>query len=304
MTVNQAQYRAVFFDLDGTLLPMELDEFMNAYFKALGSFVARKGLDPASFSAGLKAGTTAMAENDGARINAEAYWDAFFRFVEGEPAVWQEVLEEFYETEFGAIGKTVTPNPYAARAVETLVRKGYPVVLATMPMFPRRAVEWRLSWAGVDPALFSRLTTFENSTSVKPKPEYCAEVVAACGLRGEDVLMVGNNTVEDMCFTGVGCDAYIITDHLIDPVSLDLSQVKHSTMEEFSAWADSLSPCANPACDIETGPVSAAATAAVLKRDLSASAERQAADLEAAWSSNDEVMKKARDAARDEEGSR
>ena len=44
---------------------MELDEFMNAYFKALGSFVARKGLDPASFSAGLKVGTAAMAENDG-----------------------------------------------------------------------------------------------------------------------------------------------------------------------------------------------------------------------------------------------
>ena len=43
MTVNPASYRAVFFDLDGTLLPMDLDEFMNAYFKAIGSFVARKG---------------------------------------------------------------------------------------------------------------------------------------------------------------------------------------------------------------------------------------------------------------------
>ncbi len=55
MTTTTAAYRAVFFDLMGRFLPMELDEFMNAYFKALGSFVARKGLDPASFSAGLKA---------------------------------------------------------------------------------------------------------------------------------------------------------------------------------------------------------------------------------------------------------
>ena len=104
MTTTTAAYRAVFFDLDGTLLPMELDEFMNAYFKALGSFVARKGLDPASFSAGLKAGTAAMAENDGARTNAEAYWETFFRHVEGDEAAWRAVLDEFYETEFGDIG--------------------------------------------------------------------------------------------------------------------------------------------------------------------------------------------------------
>lgn len=300
MTTTTAAYRAVFFDLDGTLLPMELDEFMNAYFKALGSFVARKGLDPASFSAGLKAGTAAMAENDGARTNAEAYWETFFRHVEGDEAAWRAVLDEFYETEFGDIGKTVTPNPFASRAVETLVEKGYPVVLATMPMFPRRAVEWRLAWAGVDPSLFSRLTTFENSTSVKPKQAYCAEVVAACGVRGEDVLMVGNNTVEDLCFTGVGCDVYLITDHLLDPVSYDLDRVKHSTMEEFCAWAEALEPCSSPACDIEAGRVDADAVARVLKRDLTVSADQQKADLEAAWATNDEVMKRARDAAHDE----
>lgn len=304
MTVNPASYRAVFFDLDGTLLPMNLDEFMNAYFKAIGSFVARKGLDAAAFSAGLKAGTAAMAESDGTRTNAEAYWEAFFRCVEGDEGVWREALDEFYEAEFGDIGKTVTPNPFAARAVEALVAKGYPVVLATMPMFPRRAVEWRLSWAGVDPRLFSRLTTFENSTSVKPKQAYCAEVVAACGVRGEDVLMVGNNTVEDLCFAGVGCDAYLITDHLLDPVSLDLSQVKHSSMEEFCAWVEGLGPCSNPARGIERGPVDAAKVAAVLERDLVVSAARQKADLEAAWSANDEVMKKARDAAHGEEGLR
>ena len=28
-------YRAICFDLDGTLLPMDIDEFMNAYFSRL-----------------------------------------------------------------------------------------------------------------------------------------------------------------------------------------------------------------------------------------------------------------------------
>ena len=43
-------YRAIFFDLDGTLLPMELDEFLGAYFEAIANFVAAHGLDAVSYT--------------------------------------------------------------------------------------------------------------------------------------------------------------------------------------------------------------------------------------------------------------
>ena len=136
-----------------------------------------------------------------------------------------------------------------------------------MPMFPRRAVEWRLSWAGIDASRFGRITSFENSTSVKPKLAYYAENVAACGLAGEDVLMVGNNTVEDLAIRGLGADAFLVTDHLLDPdEGFDLASVKHGTMEEFAAWAEALPACADPAQGIEAGIVEAAARAAALSR--------------------------------------
>ncbi len=144
-------------------------------------------------------------------------WEAFFSHADRDAADWDELLAGFYEHDFGAIGAGVVPNSAAARAIETLAAKGYPLVLATMPMFPRRAVEWRLSWAGVDASRFGRITSFENSTSVKPKLAYYAENVAACGLAGEDVLMVGNNTVEDLAIRGLGADAFLVTDHLLDP---------------------------------------------------------------------------------------
>ena len=35
--MTQPAYRALFFDLDGTLLPMEIDEFMRTYFASRGS---------------------------------------------------------------------------------------------------------------------------------------------------------------------------------------------------------------------------------------------------------------------------
>ena len=134
-----------------------------------------------------------------------------------------------------------------------------------MPMFPRRAVEWRLAWAGVDASKFARVTSFENSTSVKPKLAYYAENVAACGLSGDDVLMVGNNTVEDLAIRGLGADAFLVTDHLLDPTEgFDLGSVKHGTMEEFAAWAEELPPCADPAQGVEAGAVPAAAREAAL----------------------------------------
>ena len=260
-------YRAIFFDLDGTLLPMELDEFLGAYFEAIANFVAAHGLDAATFSAGLKAGIKAMAVHDDGRTNADAYWEAFFSHADRDAADWDELLAGFYERDFGAIGAGVVPNSAAARAIETLAAKGYPLVLATMPMFPRRAVEWRLSWAGIDASRFGRITSFENSTSVKPKLAYYAENVAACGLAGEDVLMVGNNTVEDLAIRGLGADAFLVTDPLLDPdEGFDLASVKHGTMEEFAAWAEALPACADPAQGIEAGIVEAAARAAVLSR--------------------------------------
>lgn len=253
--MEQTPYRAVFFDLDGTLLPMDLDEFMQSYFSSLASYVAANGIDPAMFTAGLKNGIKAMAAHEDGRLNAEAYWEAFFEAVDRDALDWTPLINRFYEHDFGKIGEGVTPNPDAARAIKTLIEKGYPLVLATMPMFPLRAVQWRLTWAGIDPNVFSRITNFENSTSVKPKLAYFAENLRAAGLEGADVLMVGNNTVEDLACLDLGMDAFLVTDHLLDPVEFDLSTVKHGSMAEFALWVEALPPCENPAQSIVAGPV-------------------------------------------------
>ncbi|OUO89695.1 haloacid dehalogenase [Gordonibacter sp. An230] len=253
-------YRAIFFDLDGTLLPLETDEFMRSYFAALGGYVARFGIPSEAFMAGMKAGIKNMASHDDGRPNDEAFWEGYFAHVDADACDWGGELARFYDRDFGLLGAGIVPNPAAARAVETLAAKGYPLVLATMPMFPERAVRWRLEWAGVDPARFSRITHFENSTSVKPKPAYFAESIAAAGISGADVLMVGNNTVEDLAARALGADAFLVTDHLLDPTGdFDASSVRCGTMEEFADWAEGLPACANPASGIDAGLVGAAA---------------------------------------------
>ena len=196
-------YRAICFDLDGTLLPMDIDEFMNVYFRAIAAFVASRGHDPEPFMAGLRAGTAAMGANDGSRTNAEAFWPVMLAHVDPAEADWRALADEFYATEFGRIGEGFEGDPAVPRVLGELAAKGYPLALTTMPMFPLAAVEWRLRWAGADPAAFARITHYENARSIKPKPRYFAENLAALGVEGTDVLMVGNNTLEDMAFLSV-----------------------------------------------------------------------------------------------------
>lgn len=255
MQAQQKRYRAVCFDLDGTLLPMDLDLFMGGYFSSLGRFVAARGIDEKNFLKGLKAGTKAMAVSGEDLSNEDAFWNEMLKHVDGDARDWQDLLDEFYHTDFTLVGKDVVPDPSAARAVKTLREKGYTLALTTMPMFPPVATAERLRWARVDARDFARISTYDNSRSVKPRPAYYAENLAALGARGEDVLMVGNNTVEDLAFLDLGVDAYVVTDNLIDPLGYDFSTVKHGSMADFAAWTETLPVCEVPAGPVETGLV-------------------------------------------------
>ncbi len=256
-------YRAICFDLDGTLLPMDLDEFMAAYFKRIAAFAATRGLDPELFLTALKAGTRAMAMNAGEQLNAEAFWSEFER-IYGDDSLAaagytiddvRAISNEFYAEDFGHIGDGFCADPAAARAIETLRAKGYPLVLTTMPMFPAAAVRHRLQWAGVDPTSFARITSYENSRSAKPRQTYYAENLAALGVGGADVLMVGNNTMEDLAFMDLGADAWLVTDWLLDPVGFDIDSIKHGSFDEFAAWCETLPACASPVEAIAPGAV-------------------------------------------------
>jgi len=253
--MNQAPYKAVFIDLDGTLLPIDTSAFMSKYRRALSSFVASHGLDVDVFTKGLYLGINEMATHEDGRSNADTFWDAFFGVVPEDPEVWKPLFESFYQNEFNEIGRDMVSNPYAAQSISILRKKGYPLVLATMPMFPLQAVKWRIEWAGVDPQVFSRISSFENSTSVKPKLVYFEELLRAGGLTPEEVLMVGNNTDDDLACLQLGMDAYLITDFLINDNDFDLSTVKHGSYADFVAWVKGLAPCENLSHQFETGLV-------------------------------------------------
>jgi FMN phosphatase YigB (HAD superfamily) len=238
--MERTSYKAIFFDLDGTLLPMDLDEFLAKYYKLLNEYAAGVGLDAERFSRALYGGVKAMAGDTSDRMNDEVFWATFHRLYGDEDPAIEARIEEFYGTVFPRIGDGLEPNPAAAQAVRALQQKGYPLYLTTMPLFPRLAVEWRCHWAGVDPAAFVRITTYDNSFASKPDLRYYRQNIELAGCAPEEVLMVGNNTHEDLVALQLGCDAFLVTDWLIDPVGFPIETVKHGSMADFAAFAQSL----------------------------------------------------------------
>ena len=130
------QITTVLFDLDGTLLPMELEQFTNTYFGLLAKKAAPFGYDPKTLVAAVWKGTKAMVKNDGTETNDKRFWDTFAGELGEEVLKLRPVFDGFYANEFHGARAACGENPLARRAIDGLKAKGYDVVLATNPISP------------------------------------------------------------------------------------------------------------------------------------------------------------------------
>ena len=226
----------VLFDLDGTLLPMDQDVFVKDYFGRIAAKVAPAGYDPKQLIDTIWRGTAAMVKNDGSKTNEEAFWN-YAVSVYGDKILQDKYLfDEFYETEFDKIKAVCGYHPAAAEIVHSLKEKGFRVALATNPIFPARATQWRIQWAGLQPEDFELYTTYENSSHSKPNPNYYRDVLTQLKVKSEECLMVGNDVGEDMITKELGMKVFLLTDCLINKKGEDIDQYPHGdfdALEEF-----------------------------------------------------------------------
>ena len=215
--------KAVLFDLDGTLLPMDQDRFIQAYFHLLAKKMAGFGYEPKRFMDGFWHAISAMLKNDGSRTNEEAFWQTFTAQLGNGAVSDPSIYEEFYRKEFLAAKDTCWFAPEAAEAVALVKEKGLRPILATNPLYPAIATQTRIRWAGLSPEDFELYSTYENFHYCKPNPDYYREVLEKLGLRPEECLMVGNDVKEDMVAAALGMKVFLLTDCLINTEGKDIS---------------------------------------------------------------------------------
>ncbi len=229
--------RYALFDLDGTLLPMDTDRFLEQYVRSITPHFSHL-VDPGLFSRQLMASSYATIGNpDPALTNQEKFMADFFPKIGCRPEELMPLFERFYRQHFCGLSQHTNPSPLARQLVQAALEQGYRIVLATNPIFPQEAVEQRMDWAGVADLPWQLVTSYEQTHFCKPNPSYFAEVLQLLSADPADCLHFGNDMDEDMAARELGVPVVIVEDCLINRHSREFADcLFHGNLQQVLDW--------------------------------------------------------------------
>lgn len=206
--------RAVLFDLDGTLLDLDLRDFLRRYFAALESAAAPL-MDPnasatATFMEGMHAGVAAMMEQHPGRTNQAVFYERLLELTGVNLTLHWSVFERFYAEVFPTLQDTARPAEGGRAAVTTALDLGLAVAIATNPIFPAAAITQRIAWAGLGDLDLPVVTTYESMVACKPHSDYYRQVAQLLDVQPHECLMVGDDRTLDMPAADVGMRTYYV----------------------------------------------------------------------------------------------
>lgn len=206
--------KAVLFDLDGTLLPMNEEDFIKQYLGLIFKYVAHLGYQKDLID-NILVGTKKMYKNDGARTNEEVFWK-HFEEIYGEKCLKdKEVFDKFYTTEFKKTKVCCGSNPVAREIIDYIKNCGLKIILATNPVFPIAGMITRLEFIGLKEEDFNYITGYENTTYCKCNPKYYEEILSKNNLKADEVVFFGNSEKDDYRnATDVGIKSYLVGDDI------------------------------------------------------------------------------------------
>lgn len=208
--------RGILFDLDGTLLDIDLSSFLGRYFAALSkTLTSLKGAAIPGDAAirAVHVATESMMRPHAGLTNREVFDAEFARLTGIALSEHREVFEHFYAEEFPLLGDGYGPTSGAHDVVAAARAAGLKIALATNPIFPRQAVIHRMDWAGLDHASFDVVTSYEAMEACKPHGPYFLQTARALGIDPRECLMVGDDRVLDLAAADVGMRTYYVGHH-------------------------------------------------------------------------------------------
>lgn len=223
----------ILFDLDGTLLPMDQDLFIDTYFKGVAKKLIPYGIDPKTFIGAIWKGTRSMMGNDGTITNENRFWKTITELMGEKIRSFEPVFYDYYQNEFKEVKSSTRPSPLARECVSLLKNKGYRIVLATNPLFPWIATHNRIRWAGLEPEDFEHITTFEHYSYCKPSINYYEQLLTKIGREAKQCIMIGNDVREDMIVRTIGMETFLVTDCLINVDGENIDQYKNGSLAEL-----------------------------------------------------------------------
>lgn len=205
--------QGVLFDLDGTLLDIDLQDFLGRYFEALAVVLVGITGDRTSADDALLAvneATYAMMLPHTGMLNSEVFFNEFERLAGFDLLAHSAELDRFYAQEFPRLRAEARPGAGARQALDAARSAGCKIAIATNPIFPLAAIEHRMRWAGIDPEEVDAVTSFEIMGATKPHPAYFKQTAAMLGLDPRECIMIGDDRILDMAAADVGMRTYYV----------------------------------------------------------------------------------------------
>jgi FMN phosphatase YigB (HAD superfamily) len=203
--------RAVLFDLDGTLLDVNMYRFVPNYLRRLTENMSSK-VNPSRATRALHQAVAAMFANGDSSVTLE---NVLLNILHSELGIsaedYRASLNNFCRNDLESLQPMVTGHPLARSLIEVSLNRGWQVVLATNPIFPRKVIDARLAWAGLDSDIFHIVTDYETAHFCKPNPLYFEEIVDQLQIAATSCLMIGNDPLHDLAAGQLGMQTCLLT---------------------------------------------------------------------------------------------
>ena len=227
-------YKNFLFDLDGTLLPMDMKKFVDIYVAAFCKTLSPvTKIESKPLMDSIWASVAAMARNDGDCLNETLFWRTLNARCKRDMRIFSDNFDNFYRGEFSVCRAATRLQPLSRITVDYIKQHGGNIIVATNPVFPKSATYTRIEWAGLNPNDFSYITTYDNSSACKPNLNYFEEICSVCGIRPEESIMIGNDVDEDMISSRLGFDTFLVTDCLLNRSDKSLNLFRHGDFEDL-----------------------------------------------------------------------
>lgn len=230
---------AVLFDLDGTLLDIDIETFLGTYFGALSKTLSSVFGTGPELDRAMKAvyeATGAMMRPHEPRTNGDVFYEDFERLTGVSLLEHMDLIDGFYRDVFPGLGADLRPNEGAPEALAQARACGLKVAVATNPIFPRAAILHRMAWAGVSPEDVDAITDFETMYATKPSPAYFRQTAGLLGVEPSRCLMVGDDRMLDLAAADVGMKTFHV--HGSSEAAADYSGSMHDVADVIARLCD------------------------------------------------------------------
>lgn len=240
----EQKIKAVLFDLDGTLLPLDTYAFIKQYMQDISEYSVQQGyLGPVEncISVIWEACKFVWESTDTTTTNCDVFWRAFTSLT-GEKYLesYERVFHDYYTERYPSLGEQYGKNPYSLKAVEIVKQQGKKLILATNPVFPLIAIEERMRWAGMPINSFELITSYENMNLAKPHQGYYEQILRFLNLSPEECIMVGNDVRDDILPSmAVGMQSYFLTDFALHADELP-EHIPSGGFPDLCTWLQTL----------------------------------------------------------------